>query len=94
MVTPFYDLWIETVRIFLSYCFGDCWPAGPPSIIHFALEIEKQNYDNAKSVLNEKNIKIEKELTWEKGTNSIYFIDPAGNLVEIITPGSWPIDSV
>jgi catechol-2,3-dioxygenase len=66
----------------------------PPSIIHFALEIEKENYDNAKSVLNEKNIKIEKEVVWHKGTNSIYFRDPAGNLVEIITPGSWPVDNV
>src|SRR5437763_1221090 len=64
----------------------------PPSIIHFALEIEKRNYDNAKYMLNEKKIKIEKEVTWEKGTYSIYFRDPAGNLVEIITPGSWPID--
>ena len=61
----------------------------PLSIIHFALEIEKQNYDNVKYMLNEKNIKIEKEVTWEKGTNSIYFRDPAGNLVEIITPRSW-----
>ena len=64
----------------------------PPSIIHFALEIEKQNYDAVKHMLNEKNIKIEKEVAWEKGTNSIYFRDPAGNLVEIITPGSWPVD--
>jgi catechol-2,3-dioxygenase len=65
----------------------------PPSIIHFALEIEKQNYDNAKYMLNEKNIKIDKEVIWEKGTNSIYFRDPAGNLVEIITQGSWPVDN-
>ncbi len=66
----------------------------PPSIIHFALEIEKQNYDKAKHMLNEKDIKIEKEVTWEKGTNSMYFRDPVGNLVEIITNGSWPIDNV
>jgi catechol-2,3-dioxygenase len=65
----------------------------PPSIIHFALEIEKQNYDSAKYILNEKNIKIEKEVIWEKGTNSIYFRDPAGNLVEIITQDSWPVDN-
>jgi catechol-2,3-dioxygenase len=65
----------------------------PPSIIHFALEIEKQSYDNARYMLNEKNIKIEKEVIWEKGTNSIYFRDPAGNLVEIITQGSWPVDN-
>jgi catechol-2,3-dioxygenase len=66
----------------------------PPSIIHFALEINEENYDDARSVLNENNIKIEKEVTLEKGTNSIYFRDPAGNLVEIITPGSWPVDNV
>lgn len=65
----------------------------PPSIIHFALEIEKQNYDSAKHMLNEKNIKIEKEVTWDKGTNSMYFRDPVGNLVEIITHGSWTIDN-
>ena len=65
----------------------------PPSIVHFALEIDQENYDNAKHMLNEKNIKIEKEVTWEKGANSIYFRDPAGNLVEIITPGSWPVDN-
>ena len=66
----------------------------PPSIIHFALEIEKQNYDNAKHMLYEKGIKIEKEVTWERGTNSMYFRDPVGNLVEIITQGSWPIGNV
>ena len=67
----------------------------PPSIIHFALEIEKRNYDNIKYMLmNEKNIKIEKEVIWDKGASSIYFRDPAGNLVEIITPGPWPVDNV
>jgi catechol-2,3-dioxygenase len=66
----------------------------PPSIVHFALEIDKENYDNAKQMLNEKNIKIEKEVTWEKGTNSIYFRDTAGNPVEIITPGAWPVYNV
>jgi catechol 2,3-dioxygenase-like lactoylglutathione lyase family enzyme len=66
----------------------------PPSIVHFALEIDKEKYDNAKSVLSEKNVKIDKEVVWQKGTNSIYFRDPGGNLVEIITPGSWPVDNV
>ena len=64
----------------------------PPSIIHFTLEINEESYDTAKQTLNEKKIKIEKEVTWEKATNSIYFRDPAGNLVEIITPGSWPVN--
>jgi catechol 2,3-dioxygenase-like lactoylglutathione lyase family enzyme len=62
--------------------------------LRFERPFEKQNYDSDKLMLNEKNVKIEKEVTWEKGTNLIYFRDPAGNLVEIITPGSWPIDNV
>ena len=66
----------------------------PPSIIHFALEIDKENYNSAKYTLNENNVKIEREVVWEKGTNSVYFRDPAGNLVEIITQGSWPVDNV
>jgi catechol 2,3-dioxygenase-like lactoylglutathione lyase family enzyme len=45
-------------------------------------------------MLTEKKIKIEKEVVWQKGTSSLYFRDPAGNLVEIITPGSWPVDNV
>jgi catechol 2,3-dioxygenase-like lactoylglutathione lyase family enzyme len=65
----------------------------PPSIIHFALEINEESYGDVRSVLNQNNIKIEKEVTWERGTNSIYFRDPAGNLVEIITLGSWPVDN-
>ena len=62
--------------------------------LRFERPFEKQNYDSDKHMLNEKNVKIEKEVTWEKGTNLIYFRDPAGNLVEIITPGSWPVDNV
>jgi catechol 2,3-dioxygenase-like lactoylglutathione lyase family enzyme len=74
----------------------------PPSIVHFALEIDKSEYDNAKKVLIESNIEIEKEIIWnkeeveeEKGiTKSLYFRDPSGNLVEIITNNHlWPVDN-
>ena len=71
----------------------------PPSIVHFALEIDKSEYDNTKKVLIENNIEIEKEIIWnkeeEKGTTkSLYFRDPSGNLVEIITNNHlWPVDN-
>jgi len=71
----------------------------PPSIVHFALEIDKSEYDNTKKVLTESNIEIEKEIIWnkeeEKGTTkSLYFRDPSGNLVEIITNNHlWPVDN-
>jgi catechol-2,3-dioxygenase len=64
----------------------------PPAIVHFALEIEKEDYENSKNMLNQNKIEIEKEITWKKGTKSIYFRDPVGNLVEFITWNSWPVE--
>ena len=65
----------------------------PPAIIHFALEIEKEDYKDLKDTLIRNRIKIEKELTWGNDTlKSIYFRDPAGNLVEFITKGNWPVE--
>jgi catechol-2,3-dioxygenase len=64
----------------------------PPAIVHFALEIEKEDYENSKNMLNQNKIEIEKEITWKKGTKSIYFRDPIGNLVEFITRNSWPVE--
>ena len=65
----------------------------PPAIIHFALEIEKQDCKDLKDALIRNGIKIEKELTWGNDTSiSIYFRDPAGNLVEFITKGNWPVE--
>jgi catechol 2,3-dioxygenase-like lactoylglutathione lyase family enzyme len=38
-------------------------------------------------------ITIEQEVTWPRGGRSIYVRDPAGNLVELITPGVWGLPS-
>ncbi|NOJ28808.1 MAG: glyoxalase/bleomycin resistance/extradiol dioxygenase family protein [Nitrososphaeraceae archaeon] len=63
----------------------------PPSIIHFAFEIKREDYEEWKCILEENDIKIEKELNI--GNNrSIYFRDPVGNLVELITNNAWPVD--
>ena len=63
----------------------------PPSSIHFAMEIKTNDYYEWKELLATKNIKIEKEVSWKSGSRSLYFRDPAGNLVELITPGEWPV---
>lgn len=64
----------------------------PPSIIHFALEIQKEDYEKWKDKLQNNKIDIEKEIEL-KSSRSIYFRDPAGNLVEFITNNAWPVDN-
>ena len=65
----------------------------PPSVIHIAFEIDSGEYDTAKKMLIESNIQIEKEIEWGNriGSKSIYFRDPAGNLVEFITKYYWEL---
>ena len=65
----------------------------PPSMVHIAFEIEAEEYEEAKELLVEKNIQVEKEIVWENDikSRSIYFRDPAGNLIEFITRNYWPV---
>ena len=70
----------------------------PPACIHFALEIEKPDYEDFKKMLIQNKIDIEREITWVNEHNnnsnkSIYFRDPAGNLVEFITADNWPVEN-
>lgn len=66
----------------------------PPACTHLAFEIEKQDYEDSKNTLEQNNVSIEKEIDWDnnEGGKSIYFRDPAGNLVEFITKGNWPAE--
>jgi catechol 2,3-dioxygenase-like lactoylglutathione lyase family enzyme len=60
---------------------------------HFALGIRAEQISAWRSRLVEKGVMIEKELTWPRGGQSLYFRDPAGNSVELVTPGLWGLPS-
>jgi len=64
----------------------------PPACIHLALEIEKADYDKSKKTLTDMGTDIKKEMVWGNGSGSIYFRDPASNLVEFVTKGNWPVE--
>ena len=66
----------------------------PPSMVHIAFEIESDEYEQAKHLLEKNNIHIEKEIAWENNikSRSIYFRDPSGNLVEFITRNYWEVN--
>jgi len=73
---------------------GDLLPAhGARGPGHFALGIEPEAFDAWQKLLQSNRVSIEKEVEWPKGGKSIYFRDPAGNLVELLTPGVWGLPS-
>jgi len=56
---------------------------------HFALGIQAKSLDAWRGWLKEKGVAVEKEMSWPGGGSSLYFRDPAGNSVELVTPGLW-----
>jgi catechol 2,3-dioxygenase-like lactoylglutathione lyase family enzyme len=56
---------------------------------HFALGIDADALDAWRRRLSDNGVAIEKEMDWPRGGHSLYFRDPAGNSVELITPGLW-----
>ena len=82
----------ENTRVSKNSIFPSHGAITPPSSIHFALEIEQVDYEAARKVLIQNKIFIEIEMSWGSGGKSIYFRDPVGNLVEIITKGQWPVE--
>jgi len=73
---------------------GDILPShGANGPGHFALGIDRQDLDAWRQHLVAQNVLIEKEVGWPRGGKSLYFRDPAGNLVELVTPGIWGLPS-
>jgi catechol 2,3-dioxygenase-like lactoylglutathione lyase family enzyme len=72
---------------------GQFPPHGTTGPGHFALGIEAHAHDAWRNHLGGHGVAIEKELEWPRGGKSLYFRDPAGNSVELVTPGVWGLPS-
>jgi catechol 2,3-dioxygenase-like lactoylglutathione lyase family enzyme len=68
-------------------------PHGATGPGHFALGIEAEAFDGWRKLLHGQGVTIEKVVEWPRGGQSLYFRDPAGNSVELVTPGVWGLPS-
>jgi len=56
---------------------------------HFAFAIDKAELEPWEQHLQQHGIAVESRVHWPLGGDSIYFRDPDGNSVELVTPGCW-----
>lgn len=57
---------------------------------HLGFAVTAAAYDAWAARLRARGIAIESEARWERGGRSLYFRDPDGHLLELVTPGIWP----
>ncbi|WP_431221633.1 VOC family protein [Serratia sp. L9] len=56
---------------------------------HIGLAVSKEQLPLWEQHLTEQGIEIEGRMRWEQGGESLYFRDPDGHLLELVTPGIW-----
>jgi catechol 2,3-dioxygenase-like lactoylglutathione lyase family enzyme len=59
--------------------------------VHLAFAIDAGELSAWELRLAEHGVAVESRVRWEGGGNSLYFRDPAGHSVELVTPGTWPV---
>ena len=59
--------------------------------LHLAFSCAAEQLPQWEARLTAMQIAIESRIHWERGGTSIYFRDPDANLIELATPGIWPI---
>jgi len=59
--------------------------------LHLAFAIPAAEWMSWEVWLAENGIAVEEKRTWELGGQSLYFRDPDRHLLEVATPGVWPI---
>ena len=59
--------------------------------IHVAFGISRSELPAWEAWLSQQGITIELRKTWKYGGEALYFRDPDGHLLEVVTPGVWSI---
>ncbi len=62
---------------------------GTTGVGHIAFAAKPEDLDAWREQLRQAGVPIEREVDWDEGGHSIYFRDPAGNVVELAPPTIW-----
>ncbi|SRR5258705_1081583 len=73
----------------LSFPGGTIPPHDGAGPLHVAFGIEIAEFDAWETRLTGHGVAIESRVSWERGGRSLYFRDPDGHSVELVTPGTW-----
>jgi catechol 2,3-dioxygenase-like lactoylglutathione lyase family enzyme len=58
---------------------------------HLAFTIAAEDEEEWTTSLRAADVAIESRVTWPRGGFSLYFRDPDGHLLELVSPGCWAI---
>ena len=58
--------------------------------LHVAFSIEADALDAWLALLDAQGVAVEGRMEWPLGGTSVYFRDPDGHLLELVTPKVWP----
>jgi catechol 2,3-dioxygenase-like lactoylglutathione lyase family enzyme len=70
--------------------FGTIPPHCSSGQAHVGFRIPPDSLAAWRARLAERGIPVESSFTWPTGGASVYFRDPDGHLLELLTPGVWP----
>lgn len=61
----------------------------PDGRAHLAFAVDAEELEGWRRRLASHGVAVEGELSWARGGRSLYFRDPDGHLLELVTPGLW-----
>ncbi|MDQ4095337.1 MAG: VOC family protein [Actinomycetota bacterium] len=65
-------------------------PHGASGPGHICFTVPPEGYERWKGHLRQRGVELVDETDWSRGVHSVYFKDPAGNVVEIANGDMWP----
>lgn len=76
-------------RAGLEFPGGRIPPHDGDGPLHVALGVDPESLEAWAARLAERGIAVESRVAWDRGGRSLYFRDPDGHSVELVTPGTW-----